>query len=118
MKPNLTTLERTSSSLLKWMKNLIGAPLVLGAVLLAAGCDRSPPASNAKFVDDDDTSSRVQSALKADTAYKFPDVKVVTFQGKVQLSGFVDDRAQKDRATAIAKNTVGVRDVENSISLK
>jgi osmotically-inducible protein OsmY len=100
------------------MKQFVGTPVAMGLVILALGCERSSSVSTAKFVDDDDTSSRVRSALKADTAYKFPDVKVTTFQGTVQLSGFVDNGSQKDRAAEIAKNTTGVKEVKNSISLK
>jgi osmotically-inducible protein OsmY len=36
----------------------------------------------------------------------------------VQLSGFVDNGSQKDRAAEIAKNTTGVKEVKNNISLK
>lgn len=100
------------------MKQLVGMPIAMGLVILAMGCERHSSVSTAKYVDDDDTSGRVRSALKADTGYKFPDVKVTTFQGTVQLSGFVNDKAQKDRASEIAKNTVGVKEVQNNISLK
>jgi hyperosmotically inducible periplasmic protein len=51
-------------------------------------------------------------------AFKFPDVQVATFKGKVQLSGFVRSEDQKSSAETIAKGIPGVVEVENNISLK
>ncbi len=50
--------------------------------------------------------------------YKYPDVIVTTFKGTVQLSGFVDNSDEKSRASTVAKNVEGVKDVENNISVK
>jgi osmotically-inducible protein OsmY len=50
--------------------------------------------------------------------YKYPDVKVTTFKGTVQLSGFVNNGAQKGRAADLAKNVAGVKDVVNNITVK
>ena len=60
----------------------------------------------------------MKSALSDDSVYKYPDVKVTTFKGTVQLSGFVENKEQKSRATDLAKNVNGVKDVENNISVK
>ena len=51
-------------------------------------------------------------------AFKFPDVQVASFKGKVQLSGFVLSEDQKSLAETIAKGIPGVVEVENEISLK
>jgi hyperosmotically inducible protein len=74
--------------------------------------------STGEHIDDAATSGRVRDALSSDTMYKYPDVKVTTFKGTVQLSGFVDNRAQKEHAYTLAKNTTGVKNVENNISVK
>src|SRR5580693_7518197 len=58
--------------------------------------------STGEYVDDSSLTSRVKGAL-GDDSYKYPDVKVTTFKGTVQLSGFVNDRDQKSRAGTIAK---------------
>jgi len=68
-------------------------------------------------IDDKTLSTSVRSALSADTV-KYPDIQVTAYRGTVQLSGFVDSREHKDRANDIAKNVVGVRKVENNVSLK
>ena len=44
------------------------------------------------------------------------DVKVETFKGTVQLNGFVDTSASKERASTVAKNTKGVTAVRNNLT--
>src|ERR1700742_3938617 len=92
------------------------AVLPLGVSLLASGCagDRYHE-STGEGIDDTATTSRVKKALHADTQYKFEDVKVTTFKGTVQLSGFADSRDTKNRAGEIAKTVEGVRDLKNNI---
>jgi len=45
-------------------------------------------------------------------------VNVVAFKGTVQLSGFVNTKAQKSTAGDHAKKIAGVREVENNITVK
>jgi hyperosmotically inducible protein len=40
---------------------------------------------------------------------------VTTYKGVVQLSGFVENQAQKDRAGEVARQTSGVADVHNDL---
>jgi osmotically-inducible protein OsmY len=88
-------------------------------VILAAGCagDRYQR-STGESIDDTATTSRVKSALGSDSGYHYPDVKVTTFKGRVQLSGFVDSKEQKSQAATLAKNAAGVKEVENKITVK
>jgi len=74
--------------------------------------------STGEHIDDAAITGRVKSALGGDSVYKYPDVKVTTFKGTVQLSGFVNTSAQKGRASDLAKNTTGVKDVVNNITVK
>jgi osmotically-inducible protein OsmY len=74
--------------------------------------------STGEHIDDPATTHRVKAALEGDTMYKYPDVKVTTFKGTVQLSGFVNDRAQKSRATELAKDVEGVKEVVNNTTIK
>jgi len=101
------------------LKQLLRVPVALGLALFITGCagtryDRSTGES----VDDTATTSRVKKALSADNIYKYPDVKVMTFKGTVQLSGFVDTNEQKARAVDLAKGAPGVKEVENKLSIK
>jgi osmotically-inducible protein OsmY len=46
------------------------------------------------------------------------DIKVNTFKGTVQLSGFADSADEKKRAEELARAVPGVNKVENKIELK
>jgi hyperosmotically inducible protein len=74
--------------------------------------------STGERIDDKANSSRVRDRLSEDTQYKYDDVKVQTFKGVVQLSGFVNSRDQKNRAGDLAKKVEGVKEVENNITVK
>lgn len=98
--------------------------LALGLVVMAtvgglAGCagDRYTQ-STGERIDDKTDSSRVRSALSEDTQYKYDDVKVQTFKGVVQLSGFVNSRDQKNRAGDLARKVQGIHEVQNNITVK
>lgn len=104
------------------MKNIksLCVAIVLGtsAVVGLTGClgDRYHE-STGEYVDDTTLTAHVKNALAHDE-YKYPDVKVTTFKGTVQLSGFVDDQNQKQRAYTIARGVEGVRQVDNNITVK
>ncbi|MGI8967337.1 MAG: BON domain-containing protein [Limisphaerales bacterium] len=67
---------------------------------------------------DDHLAGQVKTAFGNSPAFKFPDVQVAAFKGKVQLSGFVVSEDQKRSAETIAKGVPGVVSVENNISMK
>lgn len=87
-------------------------------LLVVAGCASSRyERSTGEFVDDKMLSNRVKSALNGQPVYKYPDVKVQTYRGVVQLSGFAATREQIGAATEIARQARGVDRVENNIIL-
>jgi hyperosmotically inducible periplasmic protein len=71
-----------------------------------------------RYLDDKVLVQKVKSALNDSEVYKFPDVKVNTYEGTVQLTGFVDSMEQKSKAEEIARNVRGVYNVQNQITLK
>lgn len=102
---------------------VMGATLAAALAILAAGCGNSqdtPVASTTVGTEVDDTiiTTRVKSALLADADIKSFDLKVETRKGVVQLSGFVKNQAQIDRAVATATGIPGVNSIENNVSLK
>src|SRR5215213_3695975 len=93
--------------------------LVASGMLLMAGCASDQPQRTAgQSIDDQAVARRVEEALRTDPAYKFTEVKVVAYEGKVQLSGFVDKGEQKGHAEDIAKKVPGVKEVRNDIAMK
>ena len=93
--------------------------LATSAIVGLTGCagDRYTR-STGENIDDSATSGRVKDALAKDGVYRYPDVKVTTFKGTAQLSGFVDTRDQRKRAAELARNVAGVHEVVNNITIK
>jgi len=101
----------------KIFKPIAGTAAAL-AIFAMAGCMSSPDRSAGRVLDDKMISSKVKGALNDAPVYKFNDVKVATYKGVVQLSGFVDTEEQKQKASEIAKRVEWVGDVVNNITLK
>ena len=119
MKDKSLTPTNQDDLLLRRLKNLLGTPIAVGLVIVATGCagDRAERSAG-QSIDDQSTSERVQGALSSDLAFKYPDVKVTTFEGTVQLSGFVENSEQKDHAADVARRIKGVKVVKNNIVVK
>lgn len=79
---------------------------------------KSGSATMGSRIDDTAVTGRVKAALMADPDIKSLDISVLTVEGSVQLTGFVDSRAQVDRAAALAGATEGVRSVKNELTVK
>jgi len=68
-----------------------------------------------QYTDDKTITAKVKTALARDSMVKAHQVNVTTFQGAVQLSGFVDSQEQKDRATEVVRNIQGVKELHNDL---
>jgi len=71
-----------------------------------------------RVIDDSVITGKVKAALIADPTTKAHQIEVETFKGQVQLSGWVDTETARERATEVARNVEGVRDVKNSLGLR
>jgi len=89
------------------------------AVVLLGGCAGSPiQESTGEYVDDTTLTTKVKSTLLQDPAVSGLDINVETFKGEVQLSGFANTEAERQRAAALASKVPGVVAVTNDIRLK
>lgn len=89
------------------------------AVATTTGCKSTDQSrSTGQYIDDKAITSRVKSALFADPNVSGFQVDVDTFDGVVQLNGFVDTPTQKGRAEEIARTVPGVREVKNNLSIR
>ena len=86
--------------------------------LMGTGCMSTGDRTAGRQLDDRIVNSRVKDALQESPTYKFEEVRVMTYGGVVQLSGFVSTDEQKSRAAALARKVDGVHEVINNISLK
>lgn len=69
-------------------------------------------------IDDSVITTKVKAALINDPIIKSADISVVTRDGEVQLSGFVENQAQIDRAIEITQEVEGVKNVLDEMSIK
>src|SRR5262245_20529897 len=114
MKNQNTYLKRKSTSLA--VAFCLTLPVFVSGLTGCAG-DRYQR-STGEYIDDKSLNVRVKNALHDAPEYKYGDVEVASFKGNVQLSGFVNSSDQKRKATQIAQNVQGVKDVENNITVK
>ena len=100
-------------------KKIAAAALVAAALLFNAGCSRGENDRTAgQTVDDTTVTAKVKAAFAQDPGVKAMDVKVTTYRGTVQLSGWVNTAAEKARAEEVAKTVPGAKVVENQITVK
>jgi hyperosmotically inducible periplasmic protein len=106
-------------------RKLILFSLAVVAAVGFVGCatestdrDSSYKRTTGQYIDDKMLVQRVKAALDDSPIYKFPDVKVNTYNGTVQLTGFVESNEQKLKAEEITKTVRDVLNVQNQITLK
>ena len=102
---------------MKIKQRLVGAAMIAALVAGIVGCAKDPYRSSGRVMDDRSVKNRVKSALNDSPVYKFPHVDVTTYNGVVQLNGFVHRDEQKAVAAEMARSIEGVRDVINNISI-
>lgn len=91
------------------------------AVLLATliGCaGTSTREGTGEYVDDTVITTKVKAAIFNEPSLKSFEINVETFKGTVQLSGFVNSRADINKAVDVARNVSGVKAVKNDMRLK
>ena len=74
--------------------------------------------STGQYIDDSAITTKVKTALFDDSSLKSAEIRVETFKGRVQLSGFVRSQANIELALADARGVSGVAAVENDMQLR
>ena len=91
--------------------------LMLIATLVACASTRTQESAG-EYVDDSVITTKVKSLLAQDDFLKSFQIGVETYQGTVQLSGFVNSRQAADKADQITKSVKGVKSVKNNLIVK
>lgn len=105
------------------MKNLFNSSrswVWMAALLIGlAGCAGTQTSqSTGEYIDDAAITTKVKSALIADSEVSAFPVDVDTTKGVVHLTGTADTRAEADKAAAIARRVPGVKAVVSKIQVK
>jgi hyperosmotically inducible protein len=99
-------------------KGFVSAVMFVMTLAMVACASTRTQKSAGEQVDDSVTTGRVKAALVADPVTKAHQIDVETFKGTVQLNGFVDSAAGKERAGEVARNTKGVTAVRNNLTVR
>jgi len=84
----------------------------------SAGATSGSSPSTSSAIDDSIITTKVKTALLASADIKGTDISVETKQGEVLLSGFVNDKAQVDKAVQVASAVEGVKKVTDKTTVK
>ncbi len=99
----------------------LAAVLTAIAVLATVGCGSSSSSkqrSTGEYLDDSVVTTKVKAALFNEPNLKSTEIKVVTYDGVVQLSGFVSSSDAQTRAVELARRVDGVKSVRNDMQMK
>jgi|SRR3954453_16489176 osmotically-inducible protein OsmY len=103
----------------------IAAAVFATSILALTGCTSSGPLVKSEktetpkqYVGDAMVTSKIKAALVGDPILKAREINVETYQGTVQLSGFVATRDEASKAGTLARSVEGVTSVKNDIRLK
>jgi osmotically-inducible protein OsmY len=104
------------------MMVMVAVSVLGAATLVTTGCKSNSGSEEKRtagtYIDDSSITAKIKSKMVGDSVVKAHQINVDTFQGNVQLNGFVDNEAQKQRAEEIARNTSGVLNVQNNLQLR
>lgn len=95
--------------------------LAAAALMAVAACSSNPEnrRTAGETAGDAAITAKVKTAIATDVGARTATaVNVTTYNGTVQLTGFVDNDEQKKRAEAAAKQVDGVKSVDNDIRIK
>ena len=90
-----------------------------GFTVFTTGCAGTRTSeSTGEYIDDAGITTKVKAEFVRDPVVSAMGIKVETYKGVVQLSGFAKNQQEKNRAEQIARIVPGVQSVQNNISIK
>ena len=93
--------------------------IALIAMVLVGCTGSSTSESTGEYLDSSAVTAKVKGLLVDILGAKAAmSIKVKTYKGSVQLSGFVNNESIKQRAGVVADDTIGVNDVRNNLIVK
>jgi hyperosmotically inducible protein len=96
---------------------LVATTLATLPVGLTSGCATHTEETARSSANDQTLATKIKTDLVHDPSVNGTELKVTALNGEVQLSGFVDSQAAKERAGQIAASTPGVVKVDNNLIL-
>lgn len=104
---------------MKQFIRFISAFFMVLTLLIVAGCASTQKnAGTGEYFDDTVITTKVKAAILHEPTLSSAEINVETFKGEVQLSGFVNSRADISKAIEVTRAVNGVRIVKNDMRLK
>jgi hyperosmotically inducible protein len=100
-------------------RGLAAGLLTASMVVWAVGCTSTPvqqPAEEA--IEDGVVTAKVRAALTEDPLTSPHGIKVETFKGTVQLSGYVETPEARNRALKVTRSVDGVKQVRDALEFR
>jgi osmotically-inducible protein OsmY len=91
--------------------------IVIAAFLLAACAATETTRSTGQVIDDSAMAAEIKTRLAADPLTDALDIDVEVDRDRVQLNGFVQSAAERDRAIEIARSVAGNRPVNHNLEI-
>ena len=91
----------------------------IGLITTFMGCSATQKhESTGQYVDDSVITTKVKTAIFNEESLKTLQISVKTYQGVVQLSGFVNSAQSVTTAGEVARRVEGVKEVKNDLVVK
>ncbi len=104
---------------MKQLNKVLSAAFLAVSLAAIAGCSSTAhQQGTGEYIDDAVITTKVKAAIFDDPMTKLLEIKVKTFKGEVQLSGFVSSQAAANRAVELARGVNGVTAVKNDMQIK
>jgi len=104
---------------MKQLNKYLSAVLLAVSLATVVGCSSTAhKQGTGEYIDDSVITTKVKALIIEDPLTKVLEIKVKTFKGEVQLSGFVSSQAAANRAIELARSVNGVASVINDMQIK
>jgi osmotically-inducible protein OsmY len=103
---------------MKQLKSLSTFFMVLSLLFFLGCAATATRESTGEYIDDSAITAKVKEAIFREPTLKSFEIKVETYKGVVQLSGFVSSESNVDKAVEIANGVNGVKSVKNGMLSK
>jgi osmotically-inducible protein OsmY len=109
----------TKESIMKLTRRLATMLFAASLVATLAGCaSTATKEGTGEFIDDSVITAKVKASIFNEPTLKSTEINVETFKGDVQLSGFVAQPQDAQKAVEIARGVKGVVSVKNDVRVK
>jgi len=104
---------------MKKLYQILQLVVCVGMLTAFMGCAATQKhESTGQYVDDTVITTKVKTAIFNEETLKMLQINVKSYQGVVQLSGFVDSAKNVSKAGEVARRIEGVKEVKNDLLVK